>query len=154
MALSLNFPITVIDCKSLRNSYLFASRQFTSLEMKFSKITSIIMALGNLVGAHPGEDHTAELAFRHDYFKRNSANLAHCGSKLSSTGVSARSVNRRSAVAHRLKEKRGLLTQRGEHQVVSDYTNSTDPAVLFSSNSSCALAPEEIVGPYCIDNAL
>ncbi|KAJ3495397.1 hypothetical protein NLG97_g3423 [Lecanicillium saksenae] len=119
--------------------------------MKFSKILSSLMAMNGLVQAHPGEDHTAELALRHEYFKRNAGNLAHCAPKLRSTGVTARSVSRRSATVQGLRKKRGLTTKRGEYQVDSGYTIDTDPTVLFSSNSSCALAPEEVVGPYYVE---
>lgn len=108
----------------------------------------LLPIFGSFVAAHPGEDHTAELTARQSYFKGSSANLSHCSSKLNANGVIERAIHRRSLAARGLKQKRALLAMRGEESR-AEYTVEQDPATLFGGNSSCAMSPEEMVGPYC-----
>lgn len=106
---------------------------------------------------HPGEDHAAEVAARQAYLQNNIANLDHCAGKLQARGVSGRGVERRSQLASKLREKRGISagpkverTGSGDHVSRGHIDLDIDQSVLFSGNSSCVLAPEEILGPYCM----
>lgn len=96
-----------------------------------------------LISAHPGADHTAELAARREYFLENRADLSHCAQKLEADGVTKRAEQRRGLAARDLHAKRSY----GFDMVERD-KKSFDPS-HFASNNSCVLAPEEILGPYC-----
>lgn len=119
--------------------------------MRVSILASFIIALP--VGfAHPGEDHSHEQALRARYFEDNSANLAHCEEYLKTQGVTQRAVQRRMLAAEHMRRKRGLDAFPQNGDLNEQYESNQDLAAHFATTSSCALAPEEMVGPYCESN--
>ena len=97
---------------------------------------TLLLALALQGLAHPGEDHSHELAARKEYLSNNRVNLRHCQEKLAARGVLERSLQRRGLAAQRLQ------TQMGSEARAVDVS-------VFATNASCVLSPEEILGPYC-----
>ncbi|KAJ3497590.1 hypothetical protein NLG97_g1776 [Lecanicillium saksenae] len=116
-----------------------------------TSVISLALSLASvpLVASHPGEDHAKEAMKRREFLKDNVANLNHCAAKLDSLGVSERSIQRRHNLIHGIREKRGIIA-RGEAHEGHGYDAGVDQTTLFSSNSSCVLSPEEILGPYYV----
>lgn len=113
------------------------------------------------VVAHPGHDHKAEALERRDNLaKMNRRSLDHCSEKLKARGVEARNAARRQATHDQL-SKRAALARRDldtvlnttHHSDLPGVTLNTDPATLFSGNSSCILAPETTQGPYYVSTS-
>lgn len=118
----------------------------------YLNIITLAIAACQIASAHPGEDHTAELAARQEFLQHNAANLDHCADKLQARGISQRGIERRSRLANQLRRKRGIqVDARGTEGQDQEPVVGTelDQQFLFSANSSCVLAPEEILGPYC-----
>lgn len=97
---------------------------------------ALILALALKGLAHPGEDHSHELAARKEYLANNRVNLRHCQDKLAARGVMERSLRRRGLAAERL-------------QTQLDGAARAVDASVFATNATCVLSPEEILGPYC-----
>jgi hypothetical protein len=53
--------------------------------------------------AHPGHDHSKELAARREFLLNHRNDLNHCAGKLEANGMQRRSVERRSAFAASLR---------------------------------------------------
>ncbi|KFY44050.1 hypothetical protein V494_01674 [Pseudogymnoascus sp. VKM F-4513 (FW-928)] len=60
--------------------------------------------------AHPGHDTRHEIAERAAFMKNSKRDLSHCAEKLKARGLEARAIQRRSAIAKDVREKRGLST--------------------------------------------
>ena len=67
------------------------------------------MLAGNVL-AHPGEDHTHEMAERAAFTKFSKKDLSHCADKIKARGLEARALARRAATAEKARQKRGLST--------------------------------------------
>lgn len=146
-----SLPLTSNDCFTAHRPI-----KFTSFKMRLNNIILCTLVSCQSVLGHPGEDHAAEVAARQAYLRNNIANLDHCAGKLQARGVSGRGVERRSQLASKLREKRGITagskierSNSGDHVERGHIDADIDQSVLFSGNSSCVLAPEEILGPYC-----
>ena len=144
-------PPTCYGCFTAHHSTTSSSFKMRLNTIFFYAIVSCQGVLG-----HPGEDHAAEVAARQAYLRNNIANLDHCAGKLQERGVSGRGLERRSQLASELRAKRGITagskverSNSGDHVERGHIDVDVDPSVLFSGNSSCVLAPEEILGPYC-----
>ncbi len=118
--------------------------------MHLSQCVVSLVAAAGFVTAHPGDDHAHEAAVRRAFLDNNAPNLAHCAEKLHALGVTQRAAQRRLVMARGIREKRGIVSKRGEHESHEDYCIGTDPAVLFSGSASCVLAPDVTEGPYCM----
>ncbi|KAJ6785348.1 hypothetical protein PWT90_07519 [Aphanocladium album] len=102
-----------------------------------------------LVASHPGEDHAKEAMKRREFLKDNVANLNHCTDKLDALGVTERSIQRRHNLIRGIREKRGIVARDQTHEG-QNYNANVGQTSFFKSNSSCVLAPEEILGPYYV----
>lgn len=58
--------------------------------------------------AHPGHDHTAEVAQRAAYLAGHKRSLAHCADSLKARGIEAAMTKRRHAMAEDLRRKRSI----------------------------------------------
>ncbi|KFY10407.1 hypothetical protein V492_05035, partial [Pseudogymnoascus sp. VKM F-4246] len=116
-------------------------------------VASAFVASGVL--AHPGHDTRHEIEERAAFMKNSKRDLSHCAEKLKARGLEARAIQRRSAIAKDVREKRGLSTSapylraRDASSVLNtthlsgvNYTPLTPETTLFSSNNSCILSPE------------
>ncbi|KAF2002684.1 aromatic compound dioxygenase [Amniculicola lignicola CBS 123094] len=138
--------------------------------MKSGIVTAILSAalLSQEAIAHPGHDHTAEIAQRNAYLKHNKRSLAHCADSLKKRGNDAMMNARRSAIAGNLRKKRSIdqeksyLRARDAAEVLATnhasnltgITVDSDPSVLFTGNNSCILTPETTQGPYWVSGEL
>lgn len=68
-------------------------------------LTSLIFIalLAVLATAHPGHDHSKELAARREFLSNHRNDLNHCAPKLEANGIQERSIERRSAFAASLR---------------------------------------------------
>lgn len=109
--------------------------------------------------AHPGHDHSAEIAARSAYLQKSTTkrDLSHCSAKLKARGVEDRSIKRRAEIAGKERAKRALKKRSSDlttvlnttHLSSVDYTPLSMEDTIFTSNSSCILQPETTQGPYC-----
>jgi len=118
----------------------------------------LTMGLAMLAGAHPGEDHTQELADHRSFLASvERTSLSHCAEKLKARGVTERNVKRRMQTVQEARERRGIKKRDLEDVLNTDhnktdlgYTPSTPADVLFEGQNSCVLTPEVILGPYYV----
>lgn len=114
--------------------------------------------------AHPGHDVAEEAAERADFFKYKPRSIGSCSAQLQRRGHTAAALARRSELAKKTQEKRGLTGARLLRRDFSEYNIShastavvsfgDDETMLFSDNSSCILQPEVTQGPYYVDGEL
>ncbi|KAL3422060.1 hypothetical protein PVAG01_06216 [Phlyctema vagabunda] len=143
--------------------------------MRWSNILSAAL-ITSVVQAHPGHDIDQEIAERAEHLASNPRrDISHCAAKLKARGHQQRTIDRRSGILRREREKRGLTTgdsfikARGlnyleardyntvlntSHLSPITYTPDTDTATLFASNNSCVLVPETTEGPYYVSGEL
>ncbi|KAK5632455.1 hypothetical protein RRF57_008169 [Xylaria bambusicola] len=135
----------------------------------FLAFTSLLGA----VAAHPGEP--AEKVRREALAHREAQALGRraisaCASSPKTAALKARAAARRAATAEALRQKRGLTqktlkTKRDqagfdkwtavEHDLSSlGYDLDTPLDAIFSSNATCTLVPEVIIGPYWVGGEL
>ncbi|KAG9229497.1 Intradiol ring-cleavage dioxygenase [Amylocarpus encephaloides] len=128
-------------------------------------ITSIVAALvAGAAVAHPGHDHSKEIAERAEFMKHSKKDLSHCAAKMKARGLEANAIARRNAKAQQARKKRNIaanapfIQARDTASVIAtshlssvDYDASADASVLFSSNSTCVLSPEVTQGPYYVE---
>ncbi|KAJ1335667.1 protocatechuate 3,4-dioxygenase, beta subunit [Microdochium nivale] len=138
----------------------------------------LLLSSAAAVFAHPGEEHTPE-EVRRETDALTKANL-HLGRALKSCatapGFAARqesAVARRIEVAHALRKKRGIQSTTiqptkykrdlaamehwqsiSHEQAASGFSLDTPAANLFAGNASCALVPEQTIGPYFVAGEL
>jgi sulfur relay (sulfurtransferase) complex TusBCD TusD component (DsrE family) len=75
--------------------------------MHVSSLLASAMVAG-LALAHPGHDHTKEMADRREYLATRETDLSHCADKVRERGLQKRAVERRQKMADELFAKRGL----------------------------------------------
>ncbi|KAH7356968.1 Intradiol ring-cleavage dioxygenase [Rhexocercosporidium sp. MPI-PUGE-AT-0058] len=111
--------------------------------------------------AHPGDDHSHEIAERAAFTKLSKKDLSHCAEKFKESGLEQRAIARRAATAQKSRQKRGLSTTAPflrtragpldtDHHSSVNYSSDTDSSSLFASNGSCILSPEVTLGPYWV----
>ena len=110
----------------------------------------------SIILAHPGHDHTEEVAQRSAYFAHaERRSLAHCAGILKERGIHRRNIARREAVVEKLRKKLALEIRdigtvlNTSHHSTENYTSETPADILFAGNNSCILSPEVTEGPYC-----
>jgi len=116
------------------------------------------------VVAHPGHNVAEEAAERAEFLRYKPRSINSCSSHLQRRGHFAAALARRSELATRAQQKRGLtgkpLVRRDfaayntSHASTADVLYGDDETILFSDNSSCILAPEVTQGPYYVDGEL
>ncbi|KAH7403122.1 Intradiol ring-cleavage dioxygenase [Cadophora sp. MPI-SDFR-AT-0126] len=130
--------------------------------MLFRSLAVAALILVADVLAHPGDDHSHEIAEIAAFTKLSKKDLSHCAKKLKARGIEQRATARRAATAQKARQKRGLSTTAPflrarqapldtDHHSPVDYTSETAASTLFASNSSCILAPEVTLGPYWVE---
>ncbi|KAK3899841.1 Intradiol ring-cleavage dioxygenase [Staphylotrichum tortipilum] len=122
--------------------------------MHFSRLLSTSL-MAALVTGHPGHDHSQELNARLEFLANNKNDLSHCAEKMLARGLDAANSRRRSDLAGQLLKKRGLevrdiASYTDSHKSSAKFTAETDLATVFAGNSSCALSPEQVEGPYYV----
>jgi hypothetical protein len=120
--------------------------------MRYS-IPVIVAALLSTVIAHPGHDHSKEIAERAAFMKSNKRSLSDCSEQIKKRGLEQRAIHRRAAKVKQALDRR-QLEARDLAEVLATSHNSSIAAfssadVLFASNGSCTLSPEVTQGPYC-----
>ncbi|CAG7939243.1 unnamed protein product [Penicillium olsonii] len=130
-----------------------------------------LAGLASIVSAHPGHDVKAEAAERAAFLKTvpvQSRSLAGCASKLKARGLENRNVARRQHAVKNLRASRGLsqtphylkarslnsTLSTSHHSSLTGVDASTDPSVLFASESTCILGPDVTQGPYYVTGEL
>ncbi|EFX04512.1 intradiol ring-cleavage dioxygenase [Grosmannia clavigera kw1407] len=123
--------------------------------MRFSSIITGL-ALGGAAVAHPGHNVQQEAAERRDYLqsvKRTS--LGHCAAKLKARNLQVENVRRRVARVEKMRQKRGIkrrdlssVLATDHNETLAGYTNTTDPATLFSGYNSY------VAGEYVRENII
>ncbi|ETS80055.1 hypothetical protein PFICI_07584 [Pestalotiopsis fici W106-1] len=124
-----------------------------------------------LVLAHPGEDKEIlrkEMALRNVQHAKATRSLASCQDSPQAKALRSRAAARRLAKARDLRVKRGLVSEKMNHQkrdltnleIYSnlshnktsslEYTLDTPEETIFGSNNTCALVPETTIGPYYV----
>lgn len=76
----------------------------------FSTVAVASAVLASSVLAHPGHDHSKEMAERAAFMKTSKRDLSHCAPQMKARGIEARNVKRRAALAKNLRKKRNLST--------------------------------------------
>lgn len=108
--------------------------------------------------AHPGQDHTAEIAARKAYFEKNTRrDLSHCSAKLKARGVEHRLIQRRSKIVGEERTRRSRKKRSSNLNAVLDinhlstphYNTDSSESTIFASNASTVLQPDVTEGPYC-----
>lgn len=106
------------------------------------------------VVAHPGHDVAEEIAERAAFLASDSySGLSHCADTLKSRQAAL--INRRKAMVHHLRTKRGIMKRDFEEVLNTDHhsnasvTPESPDDVIFAGNASCILQPETTEGPYC-----
>lgn len=72
--------------------------------------TALLALAATCAVAHPGHDHSEEMAVRRDFLANNKRSLAHCTDTLKARGVKERALKRRIEIAEKLREKRGIVS--------------------------------------------
>lgn len=75
----------------------------------FTSVVAATLLAGNVL-AHPGHDHSAEIAQRAEFMKSNRRDLSQCADKMEARGLAARSVARRQAKMASARQKRNIAT--------------------------------------------
>lgn len=76
----------------------------------FTSVVAATLLAGNVL-AHPGHDHSAEIAQRAAFMKSSSRrDLSQCAGKMEARGLAARSVARRQAKMESARQKRNIAT--------------------------------------------
>ncbi|RDW75148.1 extracellular dioxygenase-2 [Coleophoma cylindrospora] len=145
--------------------------------MRFNHLLPGLALLSAVTQAHPGHDISELVAERAAHFATNAPrDISHCAAKLKARGHQQRTIDRRSALLKREREKRGIMASEGHlkaraldapleirdaasalnttHLSPTTYTPDTDVNTLFASNSSCVLVPEVTEGPYYVSGEL
>lgn len=78
--------------------------------MRLISLLSVATLATTLVQAHPGHDIAEELAERAEYLQHYTRDVSQCAAKLKARGHHQRTIERRSALLKREREKRGLPT--------------------------------------------
>ncbi|PKS06061.1 hypothetical protein jhhlp_007895 [Lomentospora prolificans] len=128
--------------------------------MHFTTLLTGAMAAAGVM-AHPGHDHSKEIAERQEYLKHNRRDLSHCTEKLKRNGLARRSAERRAKRALELtaeKAPHALAKQKRQvddflaidHESSENYTTDTNPTDLFANGNYCVLTPEVTEGPYYV----
>ncbi|KAL1847159.1 hypothetical protein Plec18167_002001 [Paecilomyces lecythidis] len=133
-------------------------------------VTGIIGFLAGSAIAHPGHDVKAEAAERAAFLKKaplKTRSLGQCSEVLRTRGHEAKNIDRRHETVQRLRQKRGLERRtphidtrdldtalNTSHHSTLPVSPSTDPEILFRSNSSCILGPDVTQGPYYVTGEL
>ncbi|SPO07424.1 related to protocatechuate 3,4-dioxygenase beta subunit [Cephalotrichum gorgonifer] len=129
--------------------------------MHFAKVIAGALPLAGVM-AHPGHDHTHEIAQRREYFESNKPrDLSHCIEKMKRSGLEQRAVQRRAkrtlelvaerspkTLAHKKRALEDFLSV--DHESTEGYTMDTNPADLFAGGNYCVLSPEVTEGPYYV----
>ncbi|KAK3313722.1 Intradiol ring-cleavage dioxygenase [Apodospora peruviana] len=108
-----------------------------------------------IVNAHPGHDIATEIKERAAMMEQMShRSLNHCAEEIRRSGMEARSVARRNALAAQLMTERGLTGRTApidtSHKSSKDYTLDTPVSTIFATNATCILSPEVTEGPYYV----
>lgn len=78
--------------------------------MQFLTASLVTSLLATGIFAHPGEDHSVEIAERAEFTKLSKKDLSHCSEKFKARGIEKRNVARRAAAAQSARQKRGIST--------------------------------------------
>ncbi|KAJ5720350.1 uncharacterized protein N7483_008284 [Penicillium malachiteum] len=130
-----------------------------------------LMGLVSVASAHPGHDVKAEAAERSAFLKDSnlqSRSLAQCASMLKARGLESRNVARRELAVKQIRNRRGINDSRrflkardldaelntSHHSNLTSVDQSTDPSILFGSESTCILGPDVTQGPYYVTGEL
>jgi hypothetical protein len=143
------------------------------------KAAVTVALLSQLVIAHANHDINQEIAERNAFYKNSKRDLTHCNDLLSKRGMDNKQAKRRQAALEAARAKRGLpqsefvlpdclntktnITpeRQGWKRDLASVTNTSHLSTLdvtpttsgveeiIFSNSSCLLAPEGEIGPFC-----
>ncbi|KAL3959917.1 extracellular dioxygenase [Purpureocillium lilacinum] len=132
--------------------------------------TTLVALLACVAGVlgHPSseEDKKAYLETRSRVIAHTRRSLERCADSPEARALEERAVARRIAKAEELRAKYGLNKDKRDRQWFQHYNglshdmsykgyNLNTPAkTLFSSNTTCALVPETIIGPYYVEGEL
>lgn len=131
-------------------------------QMRFLTLLLATISLALTASAHPGEfepDHNSPE--RREFLHAARGTIANCQDQLIARGDVHRAVERRAALAEKLRHELGL-TRRGARRAVADVlakdhksnrtglTASTPAKDLFTGNLQCLLQAEVTEGPYCV----
>ncbi|KAE8372306.1 Intradiol ring-cleavage dioxygenase [Aspergillus bertholletiae] len=134
-----------------------------------STLVAGLAGLASVVSAHPGHDVKAEAAERAAFLKNaplRSRSLDQCSAKLRARGLERQNIARRDLAVQNLRRSMGLQTRsflkardldtvlNTTHHSTQNVNLSTDPEVLFASDSTCILAPDATQGPYYVSGEL
>ncbi|KAJ6021203.1 hypothetical protein N7540_006707 [Penicillium herquei] len=140
--------------------------------VQFTSVLALgLMGFASVASAHPGHDVKAEAAERSAFLKNSnvqSRSLAQCASKLKARGLESRNVARRELAVEQIRNRRGLKNNgrflkardldtelnTSHHSNLTSVDQSTDPSVLFGSESTCILGPDVTQGPYYVTGEL
>ncbi|KAK4209939.1 Intradiol ring-cleavage dioxygenase [Rhypophila decipiens] len=136
-------------------------------------VTLAIVPFISITACHPAShsdaEIQAELHLRHIVIQRSKQTLAKCSNSAAARAVGEEAIVRRAATAHTLRQQRGLqndniLARRDKdsllkwsslsHSSPNQFSLSTDPSEIFSSNTTCALVPQTAIGPYYVSGEL
>ncbi|KAK3381949.1 Intradiol ring-cleavage dioxygenase, partial [Podospora didyma] len=123
--------------------------------MHFTSLLAGALAT-TLVAAHPGHDHTAEMAERAEMLSQfTRRDLGHCAEQIKARGLEARNIARRTKLHTKLSKKahlknRDLSDLNKTHHSTCNYNLDTPLGTIFSGNNTCVLSPEVTEGPYYV----
>ncbi|CCX09620.1 aromatic compound dioxygenase [Pyronema domesticum] len=133
--------------------------------MQIIKLLAALTLLGSSI-AHPGGHEPEDLQKREALWQASKRSLADCSTSLKGRGLSDKAVSRREELAKSLRIKRGLPAKNflkarsydeflatNHHSSMNNGTGmsyNTEPAALFTGNTSCILSPEVTQGPYFV----
>ena len=101
------------------------------------KITSVVSVaiLATAITAHPGHDHSAEMAERAAFTKFSKRDLSHCAEKMKARGLEQRAIARRAATARKARVKRGLTSGMYHLTCICKYRFNTNNRRCFLARS-------------------
>jgi len=121
--------------------------------MRFSNTLAVVALLSSAI-AHPGHDHTADIAERAAFMKTSKRDLSTCSEQMKKRGLEQRAIHRRAAKMKQAHERRAIEARDTASVLALSHNSSSTPVwsletALFAGNASCILSPEVTQGPYC-----
>lgn len=119
-----------------------------------------LAALATSAAAHPGHDIYQEALERRAFVSTNPKTIRSCENNLERRGVIDSGIQRREALAAKIRASRGLIQKRDaadynvSHLSTENYELGTPETDLFKDNTNCVLQPDVTQGPFYVNGEL
>ena len=116
-----------------------------------------LAALATSAAAHPGHDIYQEALERRAFVSTNPKTIRSCENNLGRRSVIDSGIQRREALAAKIRASRGLIQKRDaadynvSHLSTENYELGTPETDLFKDNTNCVLQPDVTQGPFYVN---